>query len=152
VLRRIVEGAAEHCAPGGWLGIVTEVPNVRATGSWLAPLLRDAANAAAATAAAATKAVADDDDDDDDESSGPEPEESQPGRRWAATVLLNAADVIGAKEYSEARALERGWRGEAAAAWERGMAENSVGDMSSALIYGCRTHSTAIRCTPLLLC
>jgi hypothetical protein len=39
VLRRVVEGAADHLGPGGWLGVVTEVPNVRQAGIWLAPLL-----------------------------------------------------------------------------------------------------------------
>ena len=39
VLRRIVQGAAAHSQPDGWLGIVTEVPNVEATPEWLAPLL-----------------------------------------------------------------------------------------------------------------
>ena len=34
-----MQGAAAHSHPDGWLGIVTEVPNVEATPEWLAPLL-----------------------------------------------------------------------------------------------------------------
>lgn len=43
VLRRIVEGAADYLEPTvGWLGIVTEIPNVKQTGAWLVPLLSSA--------------------------------------------------------------------------------------------------------------
>ena len=40
VLKRIIAGAAAVLRrPGGWLGVVTEVPNAGAADRWLAPLL-----------------------------------------------------------------------------------------------------------------
>ena len=122
VLRRIMEGAADHLEPGGWLGIVTEIPNVRATGTWLAPLLGRHDGPIVGG----------------HESGGAEETEG-PGEGWVAAVLFGPNDVVCAADYAAARAAERGWRGggEAVVSWERGMRESSVDNMTSALIYGC---------------
>ena len=110
VLRRIVQGAGDHLqrTPArGWLAIVTEVPNVKQTRTWLAPLLGDSH---------ADPAGGD--------------------NRWESMVVFETGDVVSATEYSTLRAAERGWRsGQMAKAWLRGMEANDVHDMCSALFY-----------------
>lgn len=122
VLRRIVKGAGDYLhkrQAGGWLAIVTEFPNIKQTGAWLASLLDD-------TGAA-------------------EGESSDDGWWWDSTVIFQASDVVCAADYSALRAAERGWQGgQVTAAWRRGMKENGVNDMCSGLFYGAISGSCTV--------
>jgi 16S rRNA G966 N2-methylase RsmD len=161
VLRRIVEGAADYLEPtGGWLGIVTEIPNVKQTGTWLVPLLSSATGAAEqmgdadkieneipppagrATGSSGGSGGGGDiggDRDDDANNNGGSKTGSRGGMLWESAVVFGAGDVVCAEDYSAIRAAERGWScgSEAARAWERGMEDHQVDDMTSALFYAC---------------